>query len=121
MIYSQNSSTVAYDVRIEPHLQPLTREALPAAANKEDEARLDIYVRGYWQPCEMAFFDTRVFSPFAKSHMTRNLDAVFKSNEASKKTAYNERIIRIEHGSFTPIVFRHMMEVEGKPVILSPR
>ena len=53
----------------------------------------------------MAFFDVRVFNPFAKSHLARNLEAVFRSNESSKKTAYNTRVIQIEHGSFTPLVF----------------
>ena len=36
----------------------------------------------------MAFFDVRVLNPFTKSHLARNLNAVFRSNESSKKTAY---------------------------------
>ena len=95
---------VAYDVSIEPPLQPLTGETLPHSANKEDEARLDIAARGFWQRGEMAFFDVRVFNPFAKTHLNSKLDTVFKSNEGSKKREYNERVIKIEHGTFTPIV-----------------
>ena len=56
----------------------------------------------------MAFFDIRVFSPFAKSHIQQNLEAVFRSNEASKKRSYNQRVIQIEHGSFTPVVMSSM-------------
>ena len=52
----------------------------------------------------MAFFDIRVFNPFAKSHLKKSLDAVFRSNEKSKKQAYNNRVIQIEHGTFTPVV-----------------
>ena len=52
----------------------------------------------------MAFFDVRVFNPFAKSHMSSKLETVFKANEASKKRQYNQRVIQVEHGSFTPIV-----------------
>ena len=52
----------------------------------------------------MAYFDVKVFSPFAKSHMNSNLESLFKKNETSKKTMYNERVIQIEHGSFTPVV-----------------
>ena len=41
---------------------------------------------------------------FAKSHKRHTLEAVFKQNETIKKTAYNDRVIQVEHGSFTPIV-----------------
>ena len=95
---------VAYDVRIEPPLEPLTGEELPRNASREDEARLDIAARGFWQPSAMAFFDVRVFSPFAKTHLKTTLDAAFDSQEQQKKTKYNQRVIQVEHGSFTPIV-----------------
>ena len=52
----------------------------------------------------MAFFDVRIFNPFAKTHLDQKLDTVFKNQEALKKAAYNERVIRVEHGSFTPVV-----------------
>ena len=95
---------VAYDVQIEPQLEPVTGEDLPASTNTEDEARLDIAARGFWQRGEKAFFDVRVFNPFAKTHLNSNIDTVFKQNETAKKRDYNERVISIEHGSFTPIV-----------------
>ena len=95
---------VAHDVRIEPDLQPLSGETLRATANQDDEARLDIAARGFWQRGEMAFFDVRVFNPYAKSHMDQKLETVFKKNETEKKTKYNQRVIDIEHGSFTPVV-----------------
>ena len=40
---------VAYDVRVEPTLQPLTGEVLPNSANRDSEARLDFSARGFWQ------------------------------------------------------------------------
>ena len=39
---------VCTDVSLEPRLQPLSGEALPSSANKEDEARLDVKARGFW-------------------------------------------------------------------------
>ena len=54
---------------------------------------------------EMAFFDTRVFHPFAKSNRTKSLDLAFRNQEKEKKKAYNQRVIEIEHGSFSPLVF----------------
>ena len=52
----------------------------------------------------MAFFDVRIFNPFAKTYLNVNLEQAYRMNERAKKNEYNERIIRIEHGSFTPIV-----------------
>ena len=95
---------VAYDVRIEPPLEGLSGEQLPTSANRETEARLDVAARGFWQDGAMAFFDIRVFNPFAKAHINQKLQAVFDANERQKKTQYNERVISVEHGSFTPVV-----------------
>ena len=95
---------VAYDVSVEPPLQPITGESLPSSANIDREARLDIAARGFWQRGAMAFFYVRVFNPFAKTHLNKNLETVFRSNESEKKNEYNERVIQVEHGSFTPIV-----------------
>lgn len=61
-------------------------------------------IKCFYQQCKIAFFDARVFNLFAKSYLTRNLDIVFKSNESSEKTAYNTRIIQVEHG-LTPFTF----------------
>ena len=96
---------VASDVRIEPPLQPLTGEILQeTGANREDEARLDVAARDFWQRGEMAFWDVWISNPFAKTHLNQKLDTVFKSQEALKKAAYNERVIRVEHETFTPVV-----------------
>ena len=107
-LFASLLNEVANEVRIEPNLQPLSGEALPNGANCEDDARLDVAARGFWQRCEMAFFDIRVFNPFAKSHLKNSLDSVFRSNETSKKKAYNSRVIQVEHGTFTPVVMSSM-------------
>lgn len=103
-LFADLVNEIAHGVQTEPVLQPLSGERLPPGANCEGEARLDIAARVFWQECEMAFFDVRVFNPFAKSHLNNNLQAVFRSNENTKKREYNDRVIQIEHGSFTPIV-----------------
>ena len=54
---------------------------------------------------QRAFFDLRVFNPFAKSHLNQKLDTAFSSNKNEKKRHYNQRIIEVEHGSFSPLVF----------------
>ena len=47
----------------------------------------------------------REFNPFAPSHLKRNLQKVFAGYEKEKRKQYNSRVIEVEHGSFTPLVF----------------
>ena len=98
---------VAHNVVTEPHLQPLTGEHMRyATANIDDLARLDIAADGFWGgPRERAFFDVRVFNPFACSNASSNLSAVYRQHERVKTRAYEQRILQVEHGSFTPLVF----------------
>ena len=96
---------VCHDVEVEPHLQPLTGEVLISSANSSDEARLDVSARGFWQREQRTFFDIRIVNPFAKSHLNQKLDTAFWSNENEKKRHYSQRIIEVEPGSFSPLVF----------------
>ena len=88
---------VAYDVRVEPPLTPLTGEGLPSGSNIADDARLDIAPRGFWERIEMAFFDIRVFNPYAKTHLNQTPNAAFSRNEPEKKRLYTQRCIQVEH------------------------
>ena len=96
---------VSHDVQVEPHLETLTGEVLTGGTNSSDEARLDVSVRGFWQRGQRAFYDVRVFNPFAKSYLNQKLETAFRSNENEKKRQYNQRVIEVEHGSFTPLIF----------------
>ena len=98
-------SEVQNDVAIEPVLMPLTGEELPKSANITDEARLDISARGFWQDGQRAFFDVRVFNPFAQTHLQSSLAKCFDTNEREKKRKYNQRVIQLEHGTFSPLIF----------------
>ena len=80
---------VLVDVEIEPALIPLTGGQLQDNANLSDEARVDISVRSFLQEGQKAFFDVRVFNPFAQSYLNQNLQNTFVSNERGKKRAYN--------------------------------
>ena len=37
--------------------------------------------------------------------MNRKPRSVYTTHESQKKTAYNERVISVEHGTFTPLIF----------------
>ena len=50
------------DVRIEPQLQPVTGESLPASANRTIGARADVSAIGVWQPLQRAFIDVDVLT-----------------------------------------------------------
>lgn len=97
---------VCHDVKVEPHLQPLSGEKLQHRTSiSDDNARLDIKARGFWGgPFESAFFDVRVFNPIAPSNMKSSIESTFRKHENEKKRAYHQRVLEVEHGSFTPIV-----------------
>ena len=104
-LFAKVMSEVHKDVAIEPLLMPITGESLPASTNTTDEARLDISARGFWQDGQKAFFDVRVFNPFAQVHLNSSLEKCFENNEKEKKRMYNQRIIQIEHGTLSPLIF----------------
>ena len=98
---------MCHNVGTEPPLQPLSGEQLTLrSANREDGARLDIAADNFWgRDRSRAFFDIRVFSPFAQSHRNTSLSQCYKKNEQEKKRAYDQRIREVEHESFSPLVF----------------
>jgi hypothetical protein len=105
LLYNEMSE-VFRDVQVEPSLTPLSGEViLPASANREPDARSDIRARGFWTEQQSAFFDVRVFYPHAPSYLSRSLSGLCKSFEQEKKRKYSDRILQIDHGSFTPLVF----------------
>ena len=99
-------SEVCNDVCVEPPLQPLTGEALSgASAITEDGARLDIAANGFWGGRhDRAFFDVRIFNPYAPSNHQPTLAATYRKHEQCKKRAYEQRVREVERGSFTPLV-----------------
>jgi hypothetical protein len=103
-------SVPCFDVAKEPPLQPLDDEPLAyATANISENARLDISARNFWNSSmQRAFFDVRVFHPNAPSYRTKKIAALFREQENEKKRQYNQRVIDIEGGSFTPLVFGSM-------------
>ena len=106
-ITAQYLSEVCHNVSIEPTLQQVTTEQFRhRTANKEDGARLDVSAQSFWSSDrQQAFFDVRVFNPFAQCHRNSSLTQCYRKNEQEKKRAYDERVREVEHGSFSPLVF----------------
>ena len=63
-----------------------------------------MYARRFWQAGQMAFFDVRVFNPNARRYAKQELSKTYQLNEKEKKHLCNERIMQVEHGTFTPLV-----------------
>ena len=74
-------------------------------ANRQDEARADIHVRGFWGRRQGAFFDVRVFHPNAPSYRSSSIQSLYRRHEQEKKREYGDRVREIEQASFTPLVF----------------
>ncbi len=100
-------SEVCHNVGTEPCLQPITGERLTySTANKEDGARLDVVAESFWwRDRQRAYFDVRVFNPFAPSYLSTSLAQCYRRNEWEKKREYEQRVREVEHGSFSPLVF----------------
>ncbi len=73
-------------------------------SNRQDDARLDIKARGFWRRGQDAYFDIRVTHVNARYNSNLNTAKIFEQHEQEKKRCYNQRVIDIEHGTFTPLV-----------------
>ena len=99
-------SRVCKDVESEPHLIPITQESFPLkTTNTADDARLDIKAKSFWQRGQTAFFDVRVTHVNAKAQQNSDTKKIFRQHEQSKKREYMARVLQVENGSFTPLVF----------------
>ena len=97
---------VTHDVRVEPKLQEVTGERFQqCSANKKNEARLDVSASSFWVPGQRLFLDIRVFNAHALRYRNLEVTKSFKINETEKKRQYNERVLQVENGTFTPLVF----------------
>ena len=97
---------VVSDVELEPRLLPLTDESLPfRTCNRDAEARVDIRARGFWTRQQEAFFDVRVTHPKASLLSRSEVRSQLLSHERAKKRHYASRIIQVDRGAFTPLVF----------------
>ena len=99
-------SEVSSATEIEPVLRTLTGETFQLrTTTTDDDARLDIYARGFWGRSEDAFFDVRVMNPNAPSYRHLDPSACYRQAEKEKDRKYGERVRRVEHAAFTPLVF----------------
>ena len=70
-----------------------------------DNARPNIRARVVWRQGQNAFFDILLTNTNARSQKHLPVNAILKKHEKEKKENCNSRIINVEHGTFTPLVF----------------
>ena len=75
---------VCTNVAVEPQLQPLDNERSRGVT---------------------AFFDVRVMHVNSKCNQGKETSTIFKEQEEEKKQKYQQRVLDVEMGSFTPLVF----------------
>ena len=93
---------VCHNVSAELHLQPLNgEEMIHSTAIREDNARLDVKANGFWGDN----FHTTFFNPHAPSNKAITPYSLYQKHEREKRRDYDQRILQIEHGSFSPLVF----------------
>ena len=68
------------------------------------EARLVLKAVGFWSRGVTAFFDVRVTHVNSKCNQGKATSTIFKEQE-EKKRKYQQRVLDVEMGSFTPLVF----------------
>ena len=104
-LFTSLLNRVCHNVQAEPHLIPLTDEQFHLkSANTSEEARLDLKASGFWRHGQTAFFDVRITHVYSISYENQPTEKTFHNHENEKKRAYNERVLNVEHGTFTPLV-----------------
>ena len=86
--------------------EPIVNEA--TATSSDPGLRLDLGIRGVWQPQVEALFDVRVIDTDAPSHCHRAPNAILESSSQEKKRMY-KKAVEDRRGTFTPF----LLSVDG--------
>ena len=98
-------SEICYNTEIEPTLAPLSGEDLSnQIANRSNKATLDVRAYVFGETAQQAFFDLRVFNPNTCRYLNKPLQQCHVINE-NEKREYYERVLQVDHGTITPLVF----------------
>ena len=106
VLVSQYATRCCHRICVKPTLQLLTGERFSLrSTNTEEGARLDIKAQNFWDKSKQStFFDVRIFNSHAPANCTSSTDACYRRHECEKRRAYEQRVLEVEHGTFTPLV-----------------
>ena len=94
---------VCRDVKVKPELLPIGEQEM--AGITSDKARLDVSGVGVWGEHERTFLDIKIFHPNCQSYSNMDIEKAYVHHQNIKKHNYKERVLNVEHGSFTPVIF----------------
>jgi hypothetical protein len=94
---------VCTDVEIEPPLQQISNEVVTGLS--ADGCHPDIRARGFWRKAQNAFFDVQISNINSDSYKQLPPKKVYERLEREKRRRYNNRVMNIEHGTFTALIF----------------
>ena len=95
---------ICKDVRVEPPLLPVGDVPIGSTIIT-DKSRLDVSAVGLWSANEKTYLDVRVVHPNSPSYLSKSSDEIYEQHEREKKRNYNCRVLQVERGSFTPLIF----------------
>ena len=95
---------ICKDVKVEPMLLPVG-ETTTRSSNLAEKARLDVSAVGVWSSMERTFLDVRVVHLNSPSYINQTPEQTYQQHEREKKRNYNDRILQVEKGSFSPLIF----------------
>ena len=93
---------ICNDVEIELLLQLLEGEISGLTGAN---VKLDVRARGFWREGQKAFFDVRITNTNSESQRHLTSGKILTKHERDKKSQYNNKIMNVEHSTFTPLVF----------------
>ena len=127
---NRSSIEVCPNVCVEPTLHPLTGESFTLrSTNTVEGARLDIKAQSFWDKSKQStFFDVRIFNSHAPVNCSSSSDACYRRHKREKRRAYEQRVLEVEHGAFTPLVlstsggWAHLLRLHSRDSqVSSPR
>ena len=68
------------------------------------------------KPHRSTFFDVRVCHPNAISNRDLEPQQIYRIYDNEKKRLYSRRVLDIEHGTFTPLVFNTCSFLVSRPI-----
>ena len=97
---------VCHNVQVEPPLLPVDGDNIHGIT--DDRKRADVAGNGVWGPFEKTFLDIMTHNIMTHSncpsYVIKDIQQIYVSQEKLKKRKYNERVVHVERGTFTPIV-----------------
>ena len=96
---------VCYNVAVEPVLLLCPARSSARSTITSASARADVRATGFWTRGRMHTLMSKCFTRTHPPTNTGPLQVCSRHTKPRKRLEYEERIVNVDHGSFTPLVF----------------